>query len=433
MRASKESRYTQTGPHAHGAGGLIGYTRRDLIRVGVAGLIGSLGGLHRVVAADTGPGRTLGTPLDDDGKPAAAVKLHRVCGAGPGNPIVDCDIWAPNARTPLQSLSGIITPASLHFERSHSETAQIDAGQHRLMVHGEVAHPRVFTMEDIIRMPSVSRICFIECAGNGWDNWARGKPEWTVQQTHGMIGTTDWTGVPLSVVLDQVGPRKGARWMLAEGADGAAVDRSVPLTEFVLANALLAYAQNGQPLRPGNGYPLRLVLPGFEGNMNIKWLRRLKLGTEPFMTRWETDTYTRLRPDGKAQQFYLIQDVNSVITDPSGGMRIAVGYHEIRGLAWSGRGRVAKVEVSADGGRSWKTAQLVDPILPQAQTRFRCDWHWDGKPSFLQSRATDELGRTQPTRDALIASVGPNAIYHYNAIQSWQLDEHGRLTNAGYL
>jgi sulfane dehydrogenase subunit SoxC len=285
-------------------------------------------------------------------------------------------------------------------------------------------------MDDLYRMPSVSRIAFIECAGNGWDNWKEAKPDLSVQDTHGLISTSEWTGVPLAFILEQVGASKAATWMLAEGADGAGVDRSVPLNEAVLRDAILAYAQNGEPLRPTNGYPVRLLLPGFEGNMNIKWLRRLKLGSEPFMTRWETAKYTDLLADGTARKFTLVQDPASVITTPSGKMQIGRGFVEIRGLAWSGYGRVERVDVSIDGGKSWRRARIVGEALPQAQSRFVMAWNWDGAPALLQSRCTDERGRVQPTREQLIGAEGTNAIYHYNAIQTWKVDESGRVTNA---
>lgn len=334
-----------------------------------------------------------------------------------------------SARAPLeQGLYGMITPSELHFECSHSGVPNIDPDKHRLMVHGLVARPRIFTMDDLLRMSSVSRICFIECAGNGWDNRHELKPNLTVQETHGLISTTEWTGVPLSVLLDDVGADKKTVWMLAEGGDGAAVDRSIPLTTFIRENALIAYAQNGEPLRPAHGYPVRLLLPGFEGNMHIKWLRRLKFGVQPFMTRWETDTDTRLLPSGK-EQFHRVQGVNSVITTPSGGMHMSNGFIEIRGLAWSGHGKIAKVEVTSDGGKTWTAAQLQGPILPQAQTRFRLPWSWNGQPALLQSRSTDDAGNVQPARNQL-ASIGSNGVFHYNAIQTWKIGANGGVTNA---
>ena len=373
--------------------------------------------------------RVLGTPLGGDGSRSPHVVLQRICGGGPGESERTCDIFSNNSKTPLQSLFGTITPSDLHFERSHSGTPTIDPDVHRLLVHGLSAKATVFTMEDILRMPSTTRVAFIECAGNGWDNWKEAKPDLTVQDTHGLISTSEWTGVPLSFILEAVGASKAATWMLAEGADGAGVDRSIPLVEAVLRDGMLAYAQNGEPLRPTNGYPLRLLLPGFEGNMNIKWLRRLKLADGPLMTRWETDKYTDLQPDGKARQFTLVQDPGSVITTPSGTMQIAQGFVEIRGLAWSGYGRVQRVDVSVDGGRRWRKARLVGTPLPQAQTRFVLPWQWAGDPAMLQSRCIDERDNVQPTREQIVSVQGTNAIYHYNAIQTWNVDAQGKVTN----
>jgi sulfane dehydrogenase subunit SoxC len=405
-------------------------TRRRFLQHAASIGFGTIGGslIGRATAAaeiERGPGDLMGAL----GARAPAVKLGRICGGGPGQPTIECDL-ANNSKTPLQRLSGIITPSDLHFERSHSGVPALDAATHRLLVHGLVDRPRTFSMDDLMRMPSTSRISFIECAGNGWDNWKQADPKLTVQETHGLISTSEWTGVPLAFLLDEIGAKREARWMLAEGGDGSAVDRSIPLTEFIRSNAIIAYAQNGEPLRPANGYPLRLLVPGLEGNMNIKWLRRLKFGAEPFMTRWETARYTRLRPDGKAEQFVLVQDANSVITSPSGGMTVKQGFNEIRGFAWSGYGRVAKVDVSADGGKNWTTSNLQAPILPQAQTVFRMPWRWDGQPALLQSRCTDEVGRVQMTRAEIVGSVGTNAVYHYNAIQTWKVDTDGGVTNA---
>jgi len=409
--------------------------RRRFIRsatatvAGIAGAATSLEGRAQTVVEPV-PRRMPGAPLGGDSARSAHVDLKRLCGGGPGEPERDCDIFSNNSKTPFQSLFGTITPSDLHFERSHSGTPSLDPATHRLLVHGLSANATVFSMDDLYRMPSVSRVAFIECAGNGWDNWKEARPDLSVQDTHGLISTSEWTGVPLTFILEQVGATKAATWMLAEGADGAGVDRSIPLTDAVLRDAMLAYAQNGEPLRPTNGYPVRLLLPGFEGNMNIKWLRRLKLGNEPFMTRWETAKYTDLLADGSARKFTLVQDPGSVITTPSGKMQIGRGFVEIRGLAWSGHGRVARVDVSVDGGKSWRKARIVGEALPQAQSRFVMAWQWDGAPALLQSRCVDEHGHTQPTRDQIVSAEGTNAVYHYNAIQTWKVDENGKVTNA---
>ncbi|HEU4685520.1 MAG TPA: sulfite dehydrogenase [Nitrospira sp.] len=330
--------------------------------------------------------------------------------------------------TPLQDLYGVVTPSSLHFERHHNGVPAIDPARHRLLVHGLVERPMVFTVEDLKRLPSVSRLAFIECSGNSRQGWGEAQ-DVTVQTLHGLTSTSEWTGVKLSTVLEIVGLRQEAAWMLAEGADAAGLDRSVPLTTEVLRDALICYGQNGEALRPEQGYPVRLLLPGFEGNINVKWLRRLKVGAAPFMTRWETSTYTDLMPDGKAYQFSLVMEAKSVITSPSGRQRIVPGFHEIRGLAWSGRGRIVSVEVSLDGGRRWLAAELQEPVLAKCHTGFRLPWRWDGEEAVLQSRCRDETGYLQPIRTALVHVRGTQSLYHYNGIQSWKVGRDGVVTN----
>ena len=332
--------------------------------------------------------------------------------------------------TPLQDLSGIITPNGLHYERHHAGTPTIDPLEHRLIVHGMVEKPLIFAMDDLRRFPSVSRVCFLECSGNT-QNWGAPNPELTVQDTHGLLSCCEWTGVPLATILAEAGVKPEAKWMLAEGADAAAMTRSIPI-EKALDDALLAYAQNGERLRPEQGYPLRLLLPGYEGNANVKWLRRLKLAAEPFQTREETSKYTMLMPDGVARQFNFVMHAKSVITFPSGGQRLgSAGFCEISGLAWSGLGKVARVEVSTDGGASWRDAALQEPVMSKCLTRFRSPWQWDGGPALLASRVTDETGYVQPTREALLKSRDARSYYHYNAIQNWSVAAGGAVTNAG--
>jgi len=357
------------------------------------------------------------------------VKSARVGGAGPGAP----HGWGENAPnnfnswTPLQDLHGIVTPSSLHFERHHNGVPLIDPARHRLLIHGLVNRPMIFSLDDLERFPAVSRIAFLECSGNSHDLWLPNAPDFTVQDTHGLTSTSEWTGVKLSTLLEAVGVQRGASWMLAEGSDAAGMDRSVPLTDEVLQEAMICYGQNGEALRPEQGYPLRLFLPGYEGNINVKWLRRLKLGAAPFMTREETSKYTDLMPDGKAYQFSLVMEAKSVITSPSGRQQIHPGFHEIRGLAWSGRGRVTKAEVSVDGGRTWQSARLQEPILPKCHTRFLLPWRWNGQEAVLQSRCTDETGYVQPTRQELVKVRGTKSVFHYNAIQSWGVERDGRV------
>ncbi len=357
-------------------------------------------------------------------------KQTRLGGAGPGAPH-GWGAMAPNnfnSLTPLQDLHGIVTSSALHFERHHNGVPAIDPARHRLLVHGLVERPMIFNLKELERLPSASRIAFLECSGNTWDGW-REAQDVTVQDLYGLTSTSEWTGVKLSTLLETVGVRREAKWMLAEGSDAAGLDRSVPLTDDVLNEAMICYGQNGEALRPEQGYPLRLFLPGFEGNINVKWLRRLKLGATPFMTRWETAKYTDLLPDGKAYQFTLVMEAKSVITHPSGQQYIQPGFHEISGLAWSGRGRVTNVEVSLDGGRAWHTAHLQEPVLPKCHTRFRFPWRWNGQEAILQSRCVDETGYIQPPRQELVKVRGTNSLYHYNAIQSWRVERDGRVRN----
>jgi len=331
--------------------------------------------------------------------------------------------------TPLQNLFGIITPSSLHFERYHGGLPEVDPSQHRLMIHGMTAHPRIFTVDEVMRFPSVSRIHFIECGANTGMEWGNVAVP-TVQYTHGMISCSEWTGVLLSTLLEECGfDRKHARFVLAEGADAASLTRSVPI-EMALDDAMVVYAQNGEMLRPEQGYPLRLLVPGVQGVSSVKWLRRIKVGDAPWNTREEALHYVDLMPGGIHRQYTWIQEAKSVITSPSGGQVILDrGYHEITGLAWSGRGRVRRVDVSADGGRNWRHAMLQEPVLPKALTRFRLDWNWDGGPALLQSRVIDETGYVQPTYRQLREVRGTRSIYHNNAIQTWRVAASGEVSN----
>ncbi|WP_449046117.1 sulfite dehydrogenase [Paracoccus versutus] len=330
--------------------------------------------------------------------------------------------------TPLASGQGIITPSGLHFERHHGGIPNIDPQRHALILHGMVDKPLRLTMDDLKRMPSASRITFIECSGNGLTEWEKPTLR-TVQGTHGLTSTSEWTGVRLSTVLAEAGVQDGAAWILAEGADAAVMTRSIPIDK-AMDDAILAYAQNGEALRPEQGYPLRLLLPGYEGNTQIKWLRRLEVGDKPFMTREETLKYTDLLPDGTARQFTLTMDAKSVITFPSGAMQLPrPGFYEITGLAWSGRGRIAEVEVSADGGKTWAKAALQEPVLDKCHTRFRLPWVWDGAEAVLQSRCTDETGYRQPTLAELVQARGTRSVYHLNAIQSWRIAQNGEVSN----
>ncbi len=335
---------------------------------------------------------------------------------------------ANSSMTPLQDLHGIITPTGLVFERHHAGIPLIDPAQHRLAVHGLVQRPTLFTMDDLVRLPSVSRIHFLECSGNTGREW-KGPGTASLQFSHGLLSCCEWTGVPLAVVLEEVGIDPEGSWILAEGADAAGMTRSIPVSK-ALDDALLVYAQNGERLRPEHGYPLRLLLPGFEGNMSVKWLRRLKVGRQPFMTREETSKYTDSLPDGTARQFTFQMETKSVITFPAPDHRLKErGFYEISGLAWSGRGRIQRVDVSIDGGRNWSEAHLQEPVLSRALTRFRFPWRWDGGPTVLQSRALDEHGYVQPTGAQLVSARGLESGYHFNGIQSWKVAADGVITN----
>lgn len=336
---------------------------------------------------------------------------------------------AASTGTPLQHLHGIITPNGLHFERHHAGVPAIDPDRHRLAIHGLVDRPLVLTMDDLVRMPAVSRIHVLECSGN--TPWLGAKPSWTLQESHGLLSCAEWTGVELSTLLDEVGVKPGAAWILAEGADAAGMTRSLPL-DLARDGAILAYAQNGERLRPEQGYPLRLFVPGVEGNLSVKWLRRLKVGDQPFQTREETSKYTDLMPDGSARQFTFVMEAKSVITTPSGGERLKdPGFREIRGLAWTGHGRITGVEVSTDGGARWQAAALEGPILPRCLTRFRLPWLWEGGPATLMSRAADETGYVQPTRAELVAVRGTQSFYHNNAVTGWRVAADGGVSHAG--
>ncbi|MCP5267030.1 MAG: sulfite dehydrogenase [Burkholderiaceae bacterium] len=330
---------------------------------------------------------------------------------------------------PLQGLFGIITPNGLHFERHHQGWWDIDPSKHRLMVHGLVRESRVFTMDDLQRMPAVSRIHFIECGANTGMEWGNVAVP-TVQYSHGMLSCCEYTGVLLSTLLDVVGAdTKTGRYVLAEGADGSSMTRTIDM-DRALDDVMVAWAMNGEMLRPENGYPLRLVVPGVQGVSWVKYLRRIEVGDKPFDTKDEVVHYIDLMPDGIHRQFTSIQEVKSVITSPSGGQTLLDrGYYNVTGLAWSGRGRIKRVDVSVDGGRNWRTARLESPTLPKALTRFNIDWVWDGGPAILQSRAIDETGHVQPKISQLRAVRGTRSIYHNNAIQSWRVAPSGEVSN----
>jgi sulfane dehydrogenase subunit SoxC len=330
---------------------------------------------------------------------------------------------------PLQGFFGIVTPSGLHFERHHQGWHDIDPRQHRLMVNGLVRAPKVYTMDDLMRLPAVSRLHFIECGANTGMEWGNVAVP-TVQYTHGMLSCCEFTGVPVTTLLDDCGlDRARGKFLLAEGADGSGLTRTVAM-ERALDDALVAWAMNGEMLRPENGYPLRLVVPGVQGVSWVKWLRRLEVGDQPWGTKDEVLHYVDLMPDGTHRQYTSIQECKSVITTPSGGqVLLDAGFYNVTGLAWSGRGTVRRVDVSFDGGRNWRPARLEPPVLPKCLTRFNLDWVWNGQPAILQSRATDSTGYVQPTITQLRAVRGTRSIYHNNAIQSWRVEPSGEVFN----
>lgn len=331
-----------------------------------------------------------------------------------------------NSHAPLQDLAGVITPSDLHFERHHAGIPAIDPARHELLIHGLVDRPMAFTLDDIKRFPQVSRVHFLECSGNGRAAFRNPKPDMTPQLVAGLFSTSEWTGVPLSVLFREVGVKPAAQWFLAEGGDACLLTRSVPVAK-AWDDAIVAWAQNGEPLRPAQGYPLRLFLPGWEGNINVKWLRRLELGTQPWMTRWETAKYTDPLLDHTARQFSLELDAKSVITSPAFPATLATGWRPITGLAWSGRGTVTRVEVSTDNGASWHDAELQGPALSRAPRRFQQMWEFTGQEAVLLSRATDETGYVQPTRTKLVAVRGIGTDYHFNQIVGCKVERDGRV------
>jgi sulfane dehydrogenase subunit SoxC len=418
----------KTAPEIVAGNGLL--HRRWFLAQGV-GLLGA-GGLGLLTARPVGaeplevPGwmKAPGAPMSAYGQPAKYEKdVARVVGGTPnvvGNGV---------SFTPHHRLHGTITPNSLHFERHHSGVPDIDPAQHRLLIHGLVKRPLTFTIDALLRYPTVTRIQFLECAGNSGSNLAAQPPQAPCGVIHGLMSCSEWTGVPLAILMEEAGVDRSAGWVLAEGADAAAMSRSVPLAK-IMDDAFIALYQNGERLRPENGYPLRLFLPGYEGNMNVKWLRRLKAVNAATMTRDETSHYTDVLLNGKALMFTYPMEVKSVITSPSTGLALhGAGVYEITGLAWSGLGKIKRVDVSADGGKSWAEAALSEPVLSKSFTRFRMAWRWDGGPAVLKSRAVDETGAVQPTRESFVRDRGERMNYHNNAIQSWSIAASGEVSN----
>lgn len=404
-------------------------TRREALE-GMAGTVGAViaasvpvtsmaqGAPPATPAAAAAPGRLMGAPTSAVGTRSA---FAMPAGRTPvGNPV-------GSSLTPLHSLSGTITPSDLHFERHHAGVPAIDPATHRLVIHGLVDRPLSLTVDDIKRFPQVTRVYFVECSGNGRAAWVNPAPDMTPQRTDGLTSNSEWTGVPVATLFREAGAQRTASWFLAEGADACLMTRSIPM-EKALDDALVVWAQNGESLRPEQGFPLRLLLPGWEGNANVKWLRRLELGTQPWMTRWETSRYTDPLKDGTARIFSFVMDAKSIITSPCVPGRLdGQGWRPVSGVAWSGRGRITRVDISADNGATWHQAELQGPALPKAHTRFTMMWNWDGQPAVLLSRATDETGYVQPGRQALLDARGAGTDYHNNAIRGWRVESDGSI------
>jgi len=341
-----------------------------------------------------------------------------------------------HARTPHHLLNGTFTPNGVHFVISHMGNPDIDPAKHRLVIHGLVKRPLVFTLDALARYPMVSRMTFLECGGNSAPLFASQPVQAGVQALHGLASCAEWTGVPLATLLEESGIDPRAKWLIAEGGDAPALSRSVPLKKG-LDDAMIALYQNGERLMPGNGYPMRLLLPGWEGNMNVKYLRRIELVEEPAMSYYEARTYAPILPSGKAYRFFFLQQVKSFITQPSPGLALrGPGLYEVSGIAYSGNGRISRVMVSADGGATWAESALQEPVLSKAFTRFRIPWRWDGGPAVLQSRAWDEAGNVQPTRAQVVAERGesdkvlPATAFisqHYNGPTSWAIESNGEV------
>ncbi|MCW8837399.1 MAG: sulfite dehydrogenase, partial [Thiovulaceae bacterium] len=341
------------------------------------------------------------------------------------------DMHAAISMTPLHELNGIIVPNGLHFTRTHNGVAHIDPNKYRLMIHGLVEKPIVLTLDQLKRYPSESRILFLECPSNSAAEW-KGPQFGSLQFVKGMMSCSEWTGVRLSTILDDLGLKPEAKWMLAEGSDGSEMSRTLPV-EKVLDDCMIVYAQNGEALRDEQGYPVRLMAPGWEANLCVKWLKRLEFGDKPWYAKEETSKYTALTASGKAIQHFYANEVNSIITSPcpeKDWSDLKVGdLVEIEGLAWSGHGTIRGVDISFDGGKNWTEAHLKGLVLPKAWTRFSYMYKYEGKPLLLQSRSYDDSDNVQPTVNQEKAVVGVEGVYHRNAICTWAVDAKGGVTN----
>jgi sulfane dehydrogenase subunit SoxC len=418
---------TKHNPEYIAGNGLI--HRRHLLGLGLAGIgsiaagsaLGADAGMLSIPAWSKAPGNG---PSEYGAPSPFAADVKRLAGApsatAPGSGV---------SRTPLHLLRGTITPNSLHFERHHSGVPVIDPAQHRFVIHGLVRQALSFSYEDLLAYPMVSQIYFLECSGNSGANTVATAGDTNAAAIHGLLSCAEWTGVRLSTLLAEAGVTDTAAWITATGADAASMGRSIPLSK-ALDDVMIALYQNGEPIRPEQGYPMRLFVPGWEGNVSVKWLTQIKVADAPAHFRDETSKYTDLLPDGKSLQFTYPMGVKSVITSPSGQMKVLrQGIHEITGVAWSGHGAIRRVEISADGGRTWADAHIEAGQQHLALARFRLPWQWGGAPAILQSRATDSSNNVQPGRDMWMAGYNPANRYHYNAIQSWSVSAQGDVKN----
>jgi sulfane dehydrogenase subunit SoxC len=401
------------------------FSRRELL-IGGGAAVASLAVARFALAQNA-----IGVPESNTtpGAPASELGMRSPFEKPRRNPTSPYAGILQNSQTDLSYQMGVITPSDLHYQRNHNGVPTIDPATYQLFIHGMVDHPKVFTLQDLKRFPQKSVQHFMECSGDSSGHYSGYPPTATIVQTHGIYSNSEWIGVPLSILFREVGVQAGTKWFLSESYDAAAMTRSIPI-EKGWDDAMIAYGQNGEPIRPDQGYPARLLLPGYEGNMNMKWIRRIKVSDKPFYTREETSKYTDPLPaEGKSRIFTFEWDAKSVITSPSGGMTMpGTGFTEISGLAWSGRGKISKVEVSTDGGKTWGDAVLQLPIYTKAGTRFRYPWYWDGNEAVILSRCTDEIGYIQPTRNQILQARGVS-IYHFNGIQAWRIGTDGKVTN----
>lgn len=409
-----------------------GPTRRNLLRAGVA----------VTAAAASGKAMAEADPLITETQPWAQQFGDGVDATPYGLPIrfesdvirrnvpwLTADVTSSINFTPIHALDGTITPQGCGFERHHSGAIELSKDDYRLMINGLVDTPLVFTYADLERFPRESRVHFLECAANTGMEWAGAQLN-GAQFTHGMIHNMEYTGIPLRLLLEEAGVKAEGKWILVEGADASSNGRSIPL-EKAMDDCLIAFKANGEALRKEHGYPVRLVVPGWEGNMWVKWLRRIEVGDAPWETREETSKYTDTMADGSARKWTFVMDAKSVVTSPSPQMPIkhGAGPLVITGLAWSGRGPITRVDVTVDGGKNWHEARLAPHTHDKALHRFYFDHNWDGEEMLVQSRATDSTGYVQPTKDALRAIRGENSVYHNNCIQTWWVKSNGEAEN----